>query len=120
MWSYQYVDRKDILHYGVPGMKWGVRRARMQESRSAARLSKYVSKTEKRMSKDSKKLAALKSGGVGNSRKATKLQNRININTLGLAVGKNTLARATATLTPRELKRGKRQVRALGLIGLNG
>lgn len=26
MWTYQYIDRKDIVHYGVPGMKWGVRR----------------------------------------------------------------------------------------------
>lgn len=31
MWTYQYVDRKDILHYGVPGMKWGVRRSQKRE-----------------------------------------------------------------------------------------
>ena len=51
MWAYQYVDRKDIIHYGVPGMKWGVRRYQNEDG-TRTRLGKRVEdKANARMSK---------------------------------------------------------------------
>lgn len=38
MWQYEY--NNELYHYGVKGMKWGVRRARMQEARSAYKNAK--------------------------------------------------------------------------------
>lgn len=38
MWQYEY--NNELYHYGVKGMKWGHRRARMQEARSAYRSAK--------------------------------------------------------------------------------
>ena len=53
MWTYQYVDRKDILHYGVPGMKWGVRRTPEQlgYGRSSKKSNNGHEKVDKRKAK---------------------------------------------------------------------
>ena len=51
MWAYQHVDRNDIMHYGVPGMKWGVRRYQNEDG-TRTRLGKRVEdKANARMSK---------------------------------------------------------------------
>lgn len=45
---YQYPDY--LMHYGVPGMKWGVRRRQRIISRSRKQMSKRLNKSESRIS----------------------------------------------------------------------
>ena len=55
MWTYEHVNRDDIIHYGVLGMKRGQRRARINEQKAgrarakgyAAGASKYAAKAKK-------------------------------------------------------------------------
>lgn len=51
MWTYNQTPRPDELyHYGVPGMKWGHRRARRFYDKST--LSRNVANDYKRISKE--------------------------------------------------------------------
>ena len=45
---YQYPDY--LMHYGVPGMKWGVRRRQKLISRSKKQMAKRLNKKESRIS----------------------------------------------------------------------
>lgn len=52
MWAYQHIDRNDIMHYGVPGMKWGVRRAQKRELlKGAARNRRDIDTHDKALAK---------------------------------------------------------------------
>ena len=55
MWAYQHVDRNDIMHYGVPGMKWGVRRYQNEDGSLTKAGHRRVGKIEKKLSEADKK-----------------------------------------------------------------
>lgn len=52
MWSYQQYPRpNDIVHFGVKGMKWGVRRERMKRAREAYALGRGNTRVERNINK---------------------------------------------------------------------
>lgn len=50
MTFYQYPDY--MYHYGVKGMKWGVRRAERIEKKQKSRREKYINKTSRKIKKN--------------------------------------------------------------------
>lgn len=72
--NYYDVSDEDLLHYGVPGMKWGIRKARKTlSSKSSTDMDKKLAldSLEKHRVKASEKVAKLES-------KRPKLEDRVN------------------------------------------
>ena len=76
MWQYQYSD--ELQHYGVKGMKWGVRRATKQLSRArtssdvdnaVAKLNKHRTKATAKLSKLEKKGSKLENALIKSNKK---------------------------------------------------
>ena len=110
MWTYQYVDRKDILHYGVPGMKWGVRKQRAQMRREAGVLSRDLKVYKRQAARTSAKISKRQAAGKTVSNKlASKNQaakraiSRIN----------KKMSSTYKSLSAKDIKRGRRQTSVL-------
>ena len=49
------MNQEELMHYGVKGMKWGVRKARNSRARDAARLKRMSNKLDKSAAKSENK-----------------------------------------------------------------
>lgn len=72
MSDYIYTSDGELYHYGVVGMKWGVRRGRTARSyeKASKKLSKLTNKADKAQVKADKKLAVAQRAAYGWSRKS--------------------------------------------------
>lgn len=105
------MNEQELKHYGVKGMKWGVRRSIGAHSRAAARLKSYINKSDKQISKLNKKRE-----NVGLT---DKQQKKLNIANTGNAIAKNLYKEHVKNLSPKDIKKGERAVRAMGLFGVD-
>ncbi|HQB08192.1 MAG TPA: hypothetical protein PK712_10050 [Rectinema sp.] len=110
MWTYQYVDRKDILHYGVPGMKRGVRRGIAASARTGARYGQMAD-----ADKLSDKRARRASMGKSTSRIDKKIKSARNNEKMFRYVAKQSVK----GLSKADVAKGKKQVNSImeGFVG---
>ena len=115
MWSYQYVDRKDILHYGVPGMKWGVRRGIAASARTGARYGQMADAHKQYADKLSDKRARRASMGKSTSRIDKKIKSARNNEKMFRYAAKQSVK----GLSKADVAKGKKQVNSImeGFVG---
>ena len=68
------IDKNELYHYGVPGMKWGQRKVRVLQKKER-KLAKRFAKDDKRYQKIAKKYNKLVAKGAS-GRKFEKVSNR--------------------------------------------
>lgn len=73
MWQYNYSN--ELYHYGVKGMKWGVRRARHPEISTAKRVYKDAKKDLRRAVRNERR-SGLTAVGVNRLQKYGEMQNK--------------------------------------------
>lgn len=106
MWAYQYVDRKDILHYGVPGMKWGARRSIAASARTGARYGQMADAHKQYADKLSDKRARRASTGKSTSRIDKKIKSARNNEKMFRYAAKQSIK----GLSKSDIEMGKKQV----------
>lgn len=102
------LDENFLIHYGVPGMKWGVRRKLGEKARSGYRISKYVDRTNKQIGKLDKKIADYKSSNADTS---ALMKKRNSLAKLSKNYTK-AMNRAYSGLSQKDIDQGRRAVKA--------
>ena len=107
------IHNGELYHYGVKGMKWGVRRERAKRARVAASTriinSKQLKQLEKMKRKRDKKAKY--------EEDTTKLDAKIKAANKYINNNRRLMNRALSGLTQKEIDRGRRQIKALNAVG---
>lgn len=115
MWTYQYVDRKDILHYGVPGMKRGVRRGIAASARTGARYDQMADAHKKY----AEKLSAKKDSRAARGKSTVKIDKKIESAKNYEKMFRYAARQSLKGLQKADIAKGKKQVNGVmeGLVG---
>ena len=110
MWAYEHVNRDDIIHYGVLGMKWGVRRGIAASARTGARYGQMAD-----ADKLSDKRARRASMGKSTSRIDKKIKSARNNEKMFRYAAKQSVK----GLSKADVAKGKKQVNSImeGFVG---
>lgn len=111
-------DRTVLIHYGVSGMKWGVRREIGARARAGAVTARGIASEAKRHNKALRKVEARASRhttveGIISDKKITKLLNRMDLAKSRIAKMNSLKERMLSGLSPSDIEKGKRQVSML-------
>lgn len=115
MWTYQYVDRKDILHYGVPGMKWGVRRGIAASARTGARYGQMADEHKKY----AEKLSAKKDSRAARGKSTVKIDKKIKSAKNYEKMFRSAAKQSVKGLSKADIAKGRKQVSSVmeGFVG---
>lgn len=103
MWAYQYVNRDDIMHYGVPGMKWGVRR---KIARNAIAGARYTNRADL-YSDRADRLAYRKKKRAAKGKNTTRISKRLAKNKLQSKKFRALATQSTKGLSKKDIRRGQ-------------
>ena len=106
---------EELLHYGVKGMKWGVRRNLRRKSVKAARLKSMSNENDKSIRKLEKSKARAVS--KGKSKSAAKKTNEINRLKEQNKVYSSYRKKLTRDLSDKDIRQGERYVRNSNIAG---
>ena len=103
-----------LAHYGKKGMKWGIRRERMQRARLGAKMENYNNKLGRQVLKAERKRASMEPGGEKEARQVEEISKLVN----AMLITGNFRERTIRGLSEKEINRGRRQFKTLNLLGL--
>lgn len=106
----QYYKTDELLHYGVPGMKWGVRRASaaMAKATSKEERQKASAKLQGHMTKASKKLDKLNTKVEKAQFKARKASAKVDRKETNIFASQKAVDKATAKARKKSFKAVKK------------
>lgn len=97
------MDNNELMHYGVPGMKWGVRRTPAQIGRKKTSSKKFIFKKKKSKAKTKPKTKASKEE-IAPKKKSIK---EMSDEELNAAIRRMQLEQTYASLSPKQVSKGK-------------
>ena len=100
------MDQRELTHYGVRGMKWGVRRAIGKNSREAARVGRFEKGTSKLLAKNERKLELAKKYSLDTAT----LQKRVNTGRALVDGYKKRRMQLTKGMSTKDIASGKKGV----------
>lgn len=99
------MDNNELMHYGVPGMKWGVRRTPAQLGRKKTSSSRFLLGKKKAKAKAKAKTKSESSKEETSPKK--KSVKEMSDDELNAAIRRMQLEQTYASLSPKQVSRGK-------------
>lgn len=106
MWQYNQTPNDKLMHYGVKGMKWGVRRDRAKRARMGQRLKERADLDSKTVDNLKKKRSKM----VFDGKDTSKLDSQINQISTRQRNTTKLMNRTISGLSQKEIDRGRRYV----------
>lgn len=116
MWQYnQTVPSVELYHYGVAGMKWGVRKSRVQMAREHALLSQDKRKVDKQYARTTQKIEGRQAKGKNVSEKLLRKQDQAKQSSQKIS---KMLKKNYSSLSEHEIARGKKILNGVQISAL--
>ena len=101
------MDNDELMHYGVPGMKWGVRRTPAQLGRKKTSSSRFLLGKKKSKTKTKAKAKTKSESSKEETAPKKKSVKEMSDDELNAAIRRMQLEQTYASLSPKQVSRGK-------------
>ena len=110
MWEYNQTPMaSELYHYGVPGMKWGVRRQIAASARTGARQNRLARSSDKRVARLERRQQYQRQQGLNSRRLSASIKKE---KARG-AMLKSAAKKSLKGLSAKDIKKGERQAKSV-------